>query len=64
MPNQHGLWFMKEEGWQQHRKNEAAYNIFWENNGGTEADGEAIYWDYKNHCWTNPNQMRMGDTMN
>jgi len=50
---------MHGEGWQQHRKNAAAYNIYWENTGGTEGDGDTIYWDYQKHCWKNPNQMRL-----
>jgi len=59
-PNKCGLWYMYQPGWQQKRKNEAAWHIFWENEN-IESRQDCQYWDYTNHCWKNPNTVRLDE---
>merc|ERR1712021_300119 len=56
-PQKSGLWFMYNDGWQQHRKNDAAYHLFWENDN-IESRGDCEWWDWEKHCWKNPQQLR------
>jgi len=57
-PGKSGLWYMYGDGWQQHRKNAAAYNILAENRT-IEGRKETRVWDYTNHCWKSPNWIRV-----
>merc|ERR1711892_1145672 len=45
-PQKSGLWFMYNDGWQQHRKNDAAYHLFWENDN-IESRGDCEWWDWE-----------------
>jgi hypothetical protein len=61
-PQKSGLWFMYHDGWQQHRKNQAAETLFWENRT-CEARNDCEWWDWEKHCWKNPNQLRFDEDL-
>jgi len=61
-PCQSGLWFMYHDGWQQHRKNEAAFHLFWENET-IECRGDVAHWDWQKHCWKAPQTLRWDEEL-